>query len=117
MANVVVKIIHESWKLDYTELSAQLFRDIRGALGLGTMAYRDTWEYSRLTHRHGYSKVRCYPKYTFEQVSAQYDDPTQVTGPRSIPEWLGTARIWSLSSVQVGTTAAGKPIMSAEYLP
>lgn len=52
-----------SFKLPYSRLVQQAVSDISARFGLSSMAFRDTWEYARFDHQHGYSDVACYPVY------------------------------------------------------
>jgi len=52
-----------SFKLPYGRLVQQAVSDISARFGLSSMAFRDTWEYARFDHQHGYSNVACYPVY------------------------------------------------------
>ena len=49
--------------MSYSDLSAQLCASISGFAGLSSMAFHDTWEYSKVWHVHGYTKVKAKPVY------------------------------------------------------
>lgn len=88
--------LHYNFKIQYDQLSARLLHDLSNALSLGTMAWKDRWEYAKSTHTHKgvYSNVKCHAVYTKEQIVAtgapDSDDITQMSG------WLGTAVIHQL---------------------
>ena len=44
--------------MSYRDLSTQLCASFDGLGGLSSMAFRDTWEYSRKWHVHGYTRVQ-----------------------------------------------------------
>lgn len=51
----------ESFKISYDELSTKLIHDMKEALQLSSMAFRNVEEYSKINHKHDYSKVKVYP--------------------------------------------------------
>lgn len=91
---------HGPYKLSYDTLSASLLEDIRRALGLGTMAYRESYQHSRISHEHDYSKVECFTNY---KLSDATDDPDAELS--TLSSWLGTLSIWK------------KETVSSDYLP
>jgi len=70
--------IHESIKITYSDLSAQLLNDISAKLDLKSMAYKEHWEYAKKSHAHDYSLVRCYPYYTSADVLDAYDPNVKI---------------------------------------
>lgn len=91
---------HYPYKLSYDTLSASLLEDIRRALGLGTMAYRESYQHSKMSHEHDYSKVECFTNY---KLSDATDDPDAELS--TLSSWLGTLNIWR------------KETVSSDYLP
>ena len=69
---LVDEFLHNSWKVQYSELSGQLLDDISARFGFNTMAYKEAWEYARIMHEHPYSKVRCYPHVSYDDVVRDY---------------------------------------------
>lgn len=53
--------IAKSYKISFAELSAKLVSDMKTALHLSSMAFQDVEDYSKITHKHNYSKVKVYP--------------------------------------------------------
>lgn len=103
---------HSSEKLSYKNLSSQVYDDVVKRLDLSTMAFRDTWEYSKANHEHEYSKVNVFPIITYDDVIKQYGDEAPECQPHELSEWLGTFAVDQMSSVQIGVTPMGKPIMT-----
>lgn len=53
--------IAKSYKISFSDLSTKLISDMKEALHLSSMAYQDVEDYSKITHKHDYSKVKVYP--------------------------------------------------------
>ena len=70
MLGGVTDYLHSNFKLRYDILSARLLDDISVALGFNTMAYKEAWEYAKITHTHPgeYSHLKCKAAYTKDQV-------------------------------------------------
>lgn len=53
----VSKEIVESYGLAYPVLSSQIFEEVKKRIHVGTMAYQEKDDYSKITHTHDYSHV------------------------------------------------------------
>lgn len=91
---------HEPYKISYDTLSSALLEDIRRALNFNTMAYRESYQHSRLGHEHDYSKVECFTNYKLSDITN--DENVELS---TLSSWLGSMTIWKKES------------LSSDYLP
>ena len=81
-----------SFKLPYSRLVQQAVSDISARFGLSSMAFRDTWEYARFDHQHGYSNVACYPVYDSaaadQSIRLMSFDITDMSGKNHIDVYM-----------------------------
>jgi len=85
----------DGFRLAYEQLSARVAADVKAALALGSMAYREEYQYARVNHSHPYHKVRAVPCLSFEDVVAQYPESQRASlRPRQIDEYMGTATVY-----------------------
>ena len=52
-----------SYKISFSDFKNYVFSNISSELSLGTMAYKDSTEYSKFAHSHSYSDFWFFPSY------------------------------------------------------
>lgn len=120
MLGDVLGYINSNGKIRYDQLSSRIFEDLSNAFNFNTMAFKDTWEYSKVNHQHkDYSDTRCFSKYTADEVFQQGAKTTKLAtwnikhcynyGIDKIADVLKSvkANYYCLQEVDNGTTRSG----------
>lgn len=70
LVGTVLEYIHSNGKISYDQLSSRIFQDISCKFNFNTMAFRDSYEYSKSSHSHKnqYADTRVFPRYTPEDI-------------------------------------------------
>ena len=80
LLGAVLGYIHSNGKIRYDQLSARVFQDISCAFGFNTMAFKDTWEYDKVSHSHKgqYNDTRVFARYTPDEIFAKEANMTKI---------------------------------------
>lgn len=65
---------HQNAKIEYSQISARMLQDISSLLNLNTMAYKESYEYSKIVHNHDsdYCKTECGASYSVFHETDDY---------------------------------------------